>query len=78
MYRRLDFKRSELEKQKTYAKDNFLGKYNRKVFMDNFHEVDDGKKERLANSLMEDENQHTDVETKEVGGNLGKHTNLLS
>ena len=46
--------------------------------MDNVHEVDDGKKERLANSLMEDENQHTDVATKEVGGNSGQHTNLFS
>ena len=42
------------------------------------HEPDAGKEERLANNLMEDENQHTDVATKEVGGNSGQHTNLFS
>ena len=42
------------------------------------HEEDDEKKERLANSLMEDANQHTDVLTEELEGNSKQHTNVLS
>ena len=46
--------------------------------MDNFHEADDGKKERLADSLMENATQHTDVLIKEMRGNSVKHTDVLS
>ena len=46
--------------------------------MDNVHEVDDGKKERLADSLMEDANQHTDVLTEELEEKSEQHTDVLS
>ena len=78
LYRSLDFQRRELEKQRTYAQDNLLRKQGRKVFMNSVHEADDGKKERLADSLMEDANRYTDVLIEELEGNSKQRTNVLS
>ena len=52
LYRKLDLQRRELERQRTYVQDNLLRKQGRKVFMKDSHEADDGKKARLADSLM--------------------------
>ena len=41
------------------------------------HETDDGNKERLADSLMVNANQHTDVLTEESERNSEQHTEVL-
>ena len=46
--------------------------------MNNVCEDNDGKKERLADSLMGNANQHADVLTEELEGNSGKHIDVLS
>ena len=48
-----------------------------KVFMKDSHEADDGKKARLADSLMMNANQHTDVLREESGSNSEQHTRVL-
>ena len=60
LYRKLDLQRRELERQRTYVQDNLLKKQDKKVFMNGNHVAKDGKKERLAYSLMVNENQHTE------------------
>ena len=70
LYRKLDLQRRELERQRTYTQDNFLKKQGKKVFMNDSHEAEDGKKERLADSIMMNANQHTDVLTEELERNL--------
>ena len=69
LYRKLDLQRRELERQRTYVQNNLLRKQGRKVFMNDSHEAEDRKKERLANSLMMNANQHTDVLTKNLEEN---------
>ena len=78
LYRKLDLQRRELEKQRIHAQDNLLKKQGRKIFMNDSHETDDGKKERLTDSFMEDVTQHTDVLTKDLEGNSEQHTDMLS
>ena len=46
--------------------------------MDGFHEVDDGRKVRLADSLMKDADQHAEVLTEDLEGSSGQHTDVLS
>ena len=57
--------------------DNLLRKQGRKVFMKDSHGAEDGKKARLANSLMVNANQHTDVLTEELERNSKQHTEVL-
>ena len=65
LYRKLDLQRRELERQRTYAQDNLLGKQGKEVFIKDSHGADDGKKARLADSRMVNANQHTNVLTEE-------------
>ena len=57
--------------------DNLLRKQGRVVFMNDSHEVENGKKKRLADSLMVNANQHTEVLTKKLGRNSEQHTEVL-
>ena len=57
--------------------DNLLRKQGRKFFMNDSHEADDGKKARLANSLMVNANQHTDVLTEESGRSSVQRTGVF-
>ena len=77
LYRKLDLQRRELERQRTYVQDNLLRKQGRKVFMKDSHEADDGKKARLADSLLMNANHHTDVLTEDPGRNSEQHTEVL-
>lgn len=77
LYRKLDLQRRELERQRTYVQDNLLGKQGRKVSMKDSHEADDGKKVRLASSLMVNANQHTDVLIEELERDSEQHTEVL-
>jgi len=61
LYRKLDLRRRELKRQRTYVQVNLLKNKGKRVFMNDRHEAKDGKKERLANSLIVNENYHTDV-----------------
>ena len=58
LYRKLDLQRRELERQRTYVQDNLLRKQGRKFFMNDSPGAEDGKKARLADSLMMNANQH--------------------
>ena len=66
LYRKLDLQRRELERQRAYVQDNLLRKQGRKVSMNDSSGAEDGKKARLANSLMMNANQHTDMLTEEL------------
>ena len=69
LYRKLDPQRRELERQRTY----WMEKQGKRLFMNDSHKAEDGKKEGLANSLMVKENQHTDVL---IG--MKQHTEILA
>jgi len=77
LYRKLDLQRRELERQRTYAQNNLLKKQDKKVFMNDSHEAEDGEKKRLVDNLMVNANQHTDVLTKELERNLEHHIEVL-
>ena len=77
LYRKLDLQRRELERHRTYTQANLLKKQDKKVFMNKNHAAEDGKKKRLADSLMVNANQHSDVLTKELEMNSEKHTEVL-
>jgi len=78
LYRKLDLQRRELERQRTYVKVNLLKKQEKRVFMNDSHEAEDGKKERLANSLMVNANQHIDVMIEKSEKNSEHQTEVLS
>lgn len=77
LYRKLDLLRRELERQRTYVQVNLLKKKGKRVFMNDIHELEDGKKVRLANSLMVKENQRTDVRIEESKKNSEQHTEVF-
>ena len=77
LYRKLDLQRRELERLRTYVQVNLLRGKDMEVFIKDSHEAEDGKKERLVDSLMVNTNQHTDVLTKELGRNSEQHTKVL-
>lgn len=77
LYRKLDLQRRELERQRTYVQVNLLKKQGKRVFMNDSHGADDGKKERLANSLMIYANHHTNVLIDESRKNLEQHTEVF-
>lgn len=66
LYRKLDLQRRELERQRTHAQVNLLRKQDREVFMKDIHEAEDGKKARLADSLMVNTNQHAEIFPKKA------------